>query len=165
MESRKKVITKYHSNILNPTYSTQIYNYLKDNIQWEEGVRSRITGFTRLAKALNYGDNTVIDNAIIEVFNKLNLMNQYQIQGLYLNFYKNGTHHTPSHSHKNQIQLIISLGATRTLRVGTKNYSLNNGDVIIFGSSTHSVPIEPSILNGRISIATFMQPLCNHYQC
>ena len=55
-----------------------------------------------------------------------------------------------------QCQVVISLGATRTLIIGKKTFSLNNGDVIIFGSSTHGVPKEPTITNGRISIATFM---------
>lgn len=156
-------MTKHYPSLLDSNLSNQTYTYLRDNIKWEAGVPSRTTGFTRFAKDLNYGDNQLVDNILIEVFTKLNLKDKYQIQGIYLNYYMNGTHNTPSpspsHSHVNQTQLIVSLGATRTLRVGSKNYPMSNGDIIIFGSSTHSISVESSILDGRISIATFMQPL------
>jgi hypothetical protein len=81
----------------------------------------------------------------------------YLIQGIYLNYYENGDHHTPNHSHKGTHQLVISLGQTRTLNVGGKDYSMENGDAIIFGGSVHGVPKDNSV-NGRISIATFMVP-------
>jgi hypothetical protein len=153
-----RVMTKQYS-ILDLNSSTGYYNYLRDNIQWEEGVKSRKTGFTRLAKPLNVGDNQVVDYILADVFNKLSFTNKYQILGIYLNYYKDGTHHTPSHTHKGMTQLVVSLGATRTLKVGSKNYQLNNGDVIIFGSSAHSIPIESNVTEGRISIATFMIPI------
>lgn len=157
MESIKpKVLTKYFPTTLDSTKATEIYNYLRDNIQWEEGVRSK-SGSTRLAKPLDVGDDKTVDDILIYVMQKLNIETKYLINGIYLNYYKDGTHYTPSHSHKGMIQLIISLGATRTLKVGTKNYSLNNGDAIMFGSSAHSVPRETQP-KGRISIATFMQP-------
>ena len=55
--------------------------------------------------------------------------------------------------------MIISLGATRNLIVGDTTYTLNSGDVVIFGSSTHQVPIQQTVNDGRISIATFMIPI------
>src|SRR6185437_2683573 len=54
-----------------------------------------------------------------------------------------------------QIQCVISLGTTRILKVGKKNYQMGNGDIIFFGSSSHGVLKEPGITTGRISIATF----------
>ncbi len=53
-------------------------------------------------------------------------------------------------------QLIISLGESRTLTIGSKEYNMENGDVEIFGSSYHSVPKNPEITKGRISIAVFI---------
>ena len=95
----------------------------------------------------------MVDDILNQVFIKLNLHNQYQILGIYLNYYKDGNHYTPSHSHKGMTQLVVSLGTSRTLKVGFKDYRLNNGDAIVFGSSTHSIPQE-NTNEGRISIAT-----------
>jgi hypothetical protein len=78
--------------------------------------------------------------------------------GAYINYYRDGNDWAPSHSHPKQVQMIISLGTTRNLIVGTKTYILNSGDMIIFGSSTHQVHVEPEVTEGRISIATFMVP-------
>lgn len=83
---------------------------------------------------------------------------EYVIHGIYLNFYENGTHYSPNHSHKGTHQLVISLGETRTLKVANKDYVMDNGDAIIFGSSIHGVPKDNTV-NGRISIATFMTPI------
>ncbi len=161
-----RVATQYYPSFFDQKKATDTYVYLRDAIPWEQGVKSRKTGFTRLAKPLDPGDNKVVDDILTEALTKLNLVDKYDILGIYLNYYQDGTHHTPAHSHQGMTQLIVSLGAIRTLRVGNKNYFLGNGDVIIFGSSTHSVPPEPSLLNtspqfdttGRISIATFMKP-------
>ena len=54
--------------------------------------------------------------------------------------------------------MVISLGATRTLNVGKTAYQMHSGDLIMFGSDEHGVPREPQVLEGRISIATFMVP-------
>src|SRR3989338_2347017 len=88
----------------------------------------------------------------------------YIILGLYLNWYENDQSYTPSHRHETD-QLVISLGATRTLRVGSLDFSMAHGDAVLFGTQTHSVPLEkslpvsPRFPDGRISIATFMVPL------
>ena len=153
----KRVMTQHYPSVFDENKSMESYVYLRDHIKWEEGVRSR-SGFTRLAKSLIMGDNNIVDEILSEAMKKLNLESQYDILGIYLNYYRDGTHYTPSHSHKGMTQLVISLGATRTLRVGTKDYIMSNGDVIIFGSSAHAIAPEPSLSDGRISIATFMQP-------
>ena len=156
MQSKTRVMTKYYPEVIDQFSASRTYIYLKDNIKWEEGVRSK-NGFTRLAKALSIGDNQVVDDILTQVLTKLGLHNQYAILGIYLNYYKDGTHYTPSHSHKGMTQLVVSLGTSRTLKVGAKDYRLNNGDAIIFGASAHSVPQE-NTNEGRISVATFMQP-------
>jgi hypothetical protein len=80
----------------------------------------------------------------------------YYILGVYINYYRDGNDWTPNHSHPKQVQLIISLGATRTLTIGKKDYLMESGDVAIFGSSIHGIRKEPEVKEGRISIATFM---------
>ena len=78
-----------------------------------------------------------------------------------MNYYLNGEHYTPNHSHPKMIQVIISLGTTRILNIGKKEYKSSNGDVFIFGSSIHGVPKQLEIKDGRISIALFCSPLKN----
>ena len=148
-----KVSTKHYSGLVKPKLSTLMYNYLQEYTEWERGVKSR-KGESRLAKPFDLinGDKTVRDFITAAV--QLLKMDLY-ISHCYLNYYRDGQDSTPAHSHPGMKQVIISLGATRTLIVGKKSYVLKNGDVVIFGSSTHSVPRDDTVFNGRISIALF----------
>ena len=152
------IYTEYSSKIINEESATALYEYLRDNISWEEGIRSK-KGFTRLAKSINPVDYEEIINIINDVLVKMKKDSSYLLLGIYLNFYANGEMYTPNHTHKDTHQLIISLGATRSLYIGKKIYKMNNGDAIIFGSSIHGVPKEPAVTTGRISIAVFLKPL------
>nr|QBK84892.1 MAG: alkylated DNA repair dioxygenase [Pithovirus LCDPAC02] len=148
--------TTFKENIISTNFATDLYEYLRDNITWEDGIKSR-KGFTRKAKSLSMCDNPRIDSVIITALHEL-IKQEYAVLGIYLNYYRNGEMWTPNHSHKGTHQLVISLGATRTLNIAKKSYEMTNGSAIIFGSSTHGVPKDKSI-NGRISIATFMKPI------
>lgn len=148
------------SEYLNPDISIELYNYLKDNIEWKEGIRSR-TGHTRSAAKFQFDEFiTLIDDYPETIVNIINIIDKYSIRkkcaGIYLNYYKDGNDWTPNHTHPNTTQIVISLGATRTFSYGKKYFNSNNGDVFVFGSSIHGVPKEPSIDGGRISIALFM---------
>lgn len=148
-----KCKTIFKKEVINPDVATNLYNLLKWNIEWQDGVRSK-SGFTRKAKPLCYGQMKEIDDIIdIALISLTNV--QYDVESIYLNYYENGSSWCPSHSHKGTHQLVISLGETRTLKVGTKSYDMSNGDTIIFGSSAHGVPKDNTV-NGRISIATFL---------
>lgn len=92
------------------------------------------------------------------MLNKIATTN-YAITGIYLNYYENETMWTPNHSHKGSHQLVISLGDSRILQVGKKEYDMINGSAIMFGSTIHGVPKMSMFKNGRISIATFMIPM------
>ena len=76
------------------------------------------------------------------------------LYGCYLNYYKDGTHYTPNHSHKGTTQIVISLGGTRSFVLGKKTFNVKNGDVAIFGSAIHGVPKQENA-EPRISIAVF----------
>jgi hypothetical protein len=152
----KMVRTHFSPSVLDKKESTALYEYLRDNIPWENGVKSK-KGFTRLAKAIDLDMYPEILDTITQVLSNF-ATNNYVIFGTYLNYYSTGDMYTPNHSHKNTIQLVISLGTTRTLVVGKKQYQMSNGDAILFGSSVHGVPKEPAVREGRISIATFMRP-------
>lgn len=155
----KRVYTKQHSSVISSENATLLYSYLVNNVKWEEGVRSK-NGFTRLAKACDPDGTTEIEKCVRGYIDftlkSIGVENKFELLGVYLNYLQNGNQYVPSHSHPGATQLVISVGAPRTLKVGAKDYRLQSGDAILFGSSSHSVPVEPELKEGRISIATFM---------
>lgn len=158
MEQAKntRCYTTYKSGILQDAEATVLYQYLVENVKWEQGIRSR-KGFTRLAKALGPGDEILVDEALAMALSVLG-KHEYNLTGIYLNYYKTGDMWTPNHTHPGTHQLVISLGAKRTLQVAKKEYQMENGSAIIFGSATHGVP-KCDCDEGRISIAAFLEPV------
>ena len=153
----KKFQTIHHSSLIEEEVATNLYNYLEKNIPWVNGIPSRILGFTRKAFPVTDLSRYPFLAEAIRVAIMNMMPGNVVCHGIYLNYYRNGEDYTPQHSHKDTKQLIISLGATRTLKVASKNYSMKNGDVIVFGSSIHGIPKEPEVKEGRISIAVFLQ--------
>lgn len=145
-----KALTKEYANLL--------YITLKDELKWEDGIFSRKYGGSTRKACMIGQDHPYFKQLLIPITKALNQMTttEYVILGLYANYYEDGNMFTPSHSHKDTHQLVLSLGATRTLKVGSKEWLLETGDAVLFGSSPHSVPKEPHVKEGRISIATFM---------
>ena len=109
--------------------------------------------------AYSFGSNSLVDDIIYgiitDTIDKIGFKKSISIDGIYLNYYRNGSDWCPSHSHKDTKQLVISIGCTRTFKIGKKEYELNNNDAIIFGSSAHEILQDESIKKGRISIAVF----------
>ena len=149
-----RVKTVHHSKILHPTIVSEGFEYLRDTIEWMDGVRSK-KGATRQACPINLGDDAVLDFIVLEACDALKIP-AIKIGGIYLNYYRNGDDWCPNHTHKDTRQMIISLGATRLLLVGSKIYPMEEGDVIIFGTSVHGVPKQPECKEARISIAVFL---------
>lgn len=165
METKEtiRITTKHFKQVIPNNVALSAFEFLRDNVDWIQGIRSR-TGPTRLAKPLDPTDlddpvTCVVMNLIETAVTKAEILGNFRINGVYLNYYQDGKMWTPNHSHPKSCQIIISLGATRTLEIGKKKYPQKNGDLTIFGSSVHGVPKEPEILGGRISIATFMTNL------
>ena len=152
-----RLTTKHVPSFLDEKEATELYNYLRDTVQWEDGIRSR-HGFTRKAKPLQIGDVPRVDQVVFDAINNV-CEKDYVLLGIYLNYYEDGKMYTPNHTHKGQHQIVLSLGATRTLNVGKKAFELRNGDLITFGSSIHGIPKDDTVQKGRISIATFMMPM------
>ncbi len=153
--SKFKFKTKYIDNVIESDTATSIFEFLKDTITWEEGIRSK-KGFTRLAKSINLEEYPELLNIVKNVLFSFDNKNKYILCGTYLNYYKNGEMWTPNHSHPKMHQLVISLGDIRTLIVGKKEYKMANGSAIMFGSSVHGVPKDLTRGQGRISIAVFL---------
>ena len=157
MSKSTPTFTEYFPGLIPAETASFAYEYLRDNIQWEQGILSR-SGPTRLAKSLDLEDDDVVRTLVTTGLSGLskgkNKVSTLAILGVYLNNYVTGEMYTPNHSHKGTSQIIISLGGTRTLNVGSKNFQMANGDVAIFGSCIHGIPKEDT-KEGRISIAMF----------
>lgn len=154
--SRTKFKTRFIENVIDTNLATSIFDFLKDSITWEEGIKSK-SGFTRLAKSININEYSELFDIVKNVLYKFDKNFKYILLGTYLNYYKNGEMWTPNHTHPKMHQLVLSLGATRTLLVGKKEYKMTNGSAIMFGSSVHGVPKE-NVTEPRISIAIFLVP-------
>lgn len=157
----KRIYTTYYPCIMNKEIATKCYFQLKDNIQWEESIRSK-KGFTRMGKIVHLSQlpSEVIET-VVRALSQYDPNKNITIAGVYANYYVNGDYWCPNHTHKGSMQVILSLGSPRTLTVGKKQYLMNNGDVIIFGSSIHGIPKEPvnerdEFKGGRISLAFFI---------
>jgi hypothetical protein len=132
-----------------------MYEYLKNNMIWEEGVKSK-GRHTRLAHHSSFGEDKKLDSLVFNTMKKFKMPIGVEHFGMYLNYQRDGNEYTPQHAHAGGCQLVICLGpAIRTFNVGKKIIKVGNGDCILFGSSTHGVIQEPDIKEGRISIATF----------
>ena len=155
MPPRVKTIFK---SIFTEKESKLWYSNLIQELSWGEGVHSR-KGFTRLACPILTGENKTIDSIVSKAANSLGIdLKTESIVGIYVNFYLDGEMFCPNHKHVGSKQMVISLGATRTLIIGKKKYPMKSGDGVIFGSSLHGVPKEPEVKEGRISIACFIIP-------
>ena len=143
--------------------SNSIYEFLKNNVEWQDGIYSR--RYKKITRsAYMEGNDVDIDDYLQSLVDfallKINSENKKYISfGMYVNYYKNGNDFLPSHSHPNTIQLVLSFGTTRKLKVNSKYYDMTNGDCIMFGSGFHSIDTDPDVVDGRISIATFLTPL------
>jgi hypothetical protein len=161
-----KTKTTYYSELVDTKTAKCAYDFIKDNTQWVNSIYSkRAQKITRKGYSVNsdLNNNSIVDEFVIQLVDsaitnieKIENRKQSDILGIYLNYYINGQDFCPNHSHPGSIQLVISLGATRRLNVGKKAYDMKSGDAIIFGSSTHGIPIEPEVKDGRISIAVFI---------
>ena len=155
---KPKTFTKHFKQLFTNQEATNLFDYLKNNVKWQNSIySSKAKQITRLGKSVSINNDHMIKWSITEAIDRMKLDN-YIICQTYVNYYRNGEDFAPNHSHPDTVQLIISLNepdGDRILNVGKNVYYLNNGDTIIFGSSTHGVPKQPN-KKARISVATFM---------
>src|SRR3990167_1590017 len=160
--TKTRISTSYHPKMISEDRATNLYNFLARKISWTAGVKS-VQGFTRFAYSMGALYDEMLDtetaNSLYDIMSgtlKTLGISPDMCLGAYLNWYKDGSHWTPNHSHKDRQQVIISLGATRRFELSKKSYNLGNGDVIVFGSGIHGIPKDPTVRTGRISIAMFL---------
>jgi hypothetical protein len=153
------VVSEIHKSLIQTEIASFAFNYLKNTIEWQEGVKSK-KGFTRYAKSLQLNEDVVVDTLIFETIQKLSQYSENKFHediplfGIYLNYYVDGNNWTPNHKHPGTTQIVISLGGTRKFTIGSKEYDVCNGDVALFGSQLHGIPKQQNA-EPRISIAFF----------
>jgi len=76
---------------------------------------------------------------------------------IFMNYYEDGKHLTGVHRH-DFWTCLLSFGASRILTVDNRPFLLRNGDLIVFGTQNHGVPIMPDVTGGRISLVIFFYP-------
>jgi hypothetical protein len=155
----KTIEIRHFPNLFTGREAHDLYRYLQKTIQWDKCLNSeRAKKEIHLVKLLSLDEDERVEWAVREALKRMNL-SDYIIYGVSVNYYRDGADYTPSHKHDDLTQLIISLNeidGDRSLKIGKKDYRLNNGDVIIFGCSMHGIPKEENRC-GRISISTFMR--------
>lgn len=151
-------MVQYFNGIFDKETTNNIYNFLKDNVPWTNGIYSKSARkISRKAYSHNPSSNSIVDIYLNEIVSiALDKIGNCAYYGVYVNYYQNGYDFCPNHSHPNTRQMVISFGAVRTLKVGNNNYPMESGDGILFGSSIHGIKEEPSITEGRISVAIFL---------
>merc|ERR1719263_2499404 len=74
-----------------------------------------------------------------------------------MNYYADGTQRTGVHRH-DFWTCLVSLGAERILTVDNRPLLLRDGDLVIFGTQNHGVPVMPDVKDGRVSLVIFYYP-------
>lgn len=132
------------------------FEFIKESVAWEP--------FKSRGKLLRLGNsplpNDVVHDTCIEIISKA--LRKYDISnvlmyGVYLNLYENGRQYAPMHSHETQ-QIVVSLGAERILKIGSKDIILKSGEAVLFGTERHGVPVS-DVNEPRISIAAFFRSI------
>ena len=163
---KKPCKTVHLSEVFDEKVSTPLYNYLKDNVQWIDEIHSQ-EGLIRKTFRVDFSSDLMknkINQYIFDACMKIPIPTSnnyhYGIAEIYLTYYENGEMYTVNHQHYGDIFhiMILSLGTTRTLKIGKGEYRAKNGDVMIFtnGYSIYSVPKEPEVKGGRITIDVLM---------
>ena len=148
------------SAILSDTAS-MLYLFLQSNLQYTESIRSK-KGFTRLAAGMSFEqfielleDYPEVKVGISETIEKYCVRKTCKF--VYINYYVDGNMWCPNHKHPGTTQLILSLGTKRTFEIAKKSYEMANGDIIVFGASSHGIP-KSNVTDGRIGVALFLEP-------
>lgn len=150
---------------LNYDESIYLRNFLIDNVQWGDGIKTRYGNFTRYQSHL-VSCCDVVQHEVIKALEKglsqvCLSFDTIEVEGIYLNYYRDGKDYCPNHKHNDSKQMILSLGAVRKLniRINEKmeHFQLQSGSVLFFGDQEHGMTSQQSINESRISVVLFFQ--------
>lgn len=111
-----RITTRYLPSLLSADLADDLFLYLKEEIDWEDGIYSkRAKAISRQGKSIDFLQDEKLLPIILLTMEKFGVALP---QGVYLNYYRNGKDFAPQHTHKDTTQVVISLGCVRTLNVG-----------------------------------------------
>lgn len=172
---------EYHKNFLTEKESNELYNYLVNNLDWEER-EITIFGKTYLQPRLvkwfgdkdyTYSNSLMKKSPLPEILekikNKIEAKTNSKFNSVLLNYYRNGQDSMGKHSDDEKelgvkpVIASLSLGTQRDFIIRSKfdlklyKISLENGSLLIMKSDsqkcyTHELPKRAKIKSGRINL-------------
>ena len=144
--------------------------YTKDEAQHHmQEVLTHVSWTNLYGRRVAYGiykNQNILNSQVKEIVAKvLSLLkiDKARLSQVYANYYRNGAVGCGRHRHPSTLQILVSLGATRTLRISDaqgqtlKDEVLHSGDVILFGSQYHEL-LKDVTTEPRVSLAIFVKP-------
>jgi len=105
------------------------------------------------------GMSAAMDRILQKLFHEYGI--EDRTSGVALNWYPDGQSMLGAHRHDCWTAL-FSFGCDRILTIDKTPLLCRDGDLVIFGTQLHGVPIMPEISEGRITVPVFFYP--NHLQ-
>ena len=109
--------TVHIKNVFGEGFALDLYERLRDEIDWEDGIKFKTHGITRIEhrvdiiSELDYEVRMWVENAMKLI---QPAENTYYIIGVYLIYYADGKMWSPNHTLPGQHQIMIPLGTRRT---------------------------------------------------
>jgi len=109
------------------------------------------------------GECEALDELVFNVVKDFNLPDPGAVHGgtarytIKMNWYPDGMAQVTDHRHDNWT-ILVSLGASRVLNVDYARVLMDDGDVILFGTQKHGVPVAAPTQGGRLSLVMMFSP-------
>jgi len=109
------------------------------------------------------GECKALDDLVFKVVQDFNLPDPGAVPGgtarytIKMNWYPDGMAQVTDHRHDNWT-ILVSLGASRVLNVDYARVLMDDGDVILFGTQKHGVPVAAPSQGGRLSLVLMFSP-------
>jgi hypothetical protein len=159
---------------LRRNYSNEpdVYNELLHNTDWGADV-ARTRDFRTGAMHLKYdkqgnirmqgkqsgkytkGSSPALERCLQKLFHEYGM--EDRTSGVGVNWYPDGSGMLGSHRHDCWTAL-FSFGCDRILTIDNTPLLCRDGDMVIFGTQRHGVPLMPEITEGRITVPVFFYP-------
>lgn len=136
------------SNARTRDFATGAYHLKYDrlgNIRWEGHQGGKY----------KQGTSAAMDKAMQRLFAEYGIADR--TSGVIVNWYPDGQGNLGSHRHDCWTAL-FSFGQERILTIDNTPLLMQDGDLCIFGTQRHGVPIMPEVTEGRITLVVFFYP-------
>lgn len=148
-----------------------LFGTLVKNVPWRQAkvvARDHNTGelglrFNERGQTINAGRQVadyvggidVLDKLLQKTFSEMDIRDPQA--RVFMNYYADGQDRTGTHRH-DFWTCLLSFGSPRILTVDNKPILLRDGDLVVFGTQNHGVPVMPDVKDGRISLVIFFYP-------